>query len=95
MGVYRIHDGGIWQGVSRVLRIKSELETAIGIYIVDKDTSSSNLVKNSMLNFGYLGISFIRNNIVLYAKCIYAIYSNLGIKSALGTLNKTINYFSR
>lgn len=94
MGVYRIHDGGIWQGVSRVLRIKSELETVLGIYNKDMNLVSSILVKNTLSNFGYLGISFLRKNIFLYLKCLYVIYSKLGVKECFSIMNNTANYFS-
>ena len=95
MGIYRVHAGGIWQGANRIMRIKAELETAVSIYYVDKDITSAILTKNNMLQFGYYGISFLRKNTKLYLKCIYAIYCKLGLKCALSTMNKTINYFAR
>lgn len=93
MGVYRIHEGGIWQGVPKVLRIKNEIETVLGIYYIDKDIVSSNLVKNTLLSFGYLGLSFFKKHFILYLKCLCAIYSKLGIKECFFTMNKTANYF--
>lgn len=95
MGVYRIHEGGIWQGTTRVLRIKSELETSLGIYDIDKDAISAELVKNVMCQFGYLGISFLKKNMLLYIRCIYAIFRHLGLKLTLITMNETTNYFLR
>ena len=95
MAIYRIHDAGIWQGATRFMRITADLKTVLGIYSIDKDESSSKLVKNSMIQFGYLGISFLRKNIRLYMKCIYAIYKHLGVLCTLNTINKTINYFNR
>ena len=95
MGVYRIHEGGIWQGVTRITRIKADLETTLAIYNVDKDLSSAKLVRSSMLVYDYMGISFLKRYFLLYIKCIYAIYSKLGISCALNTLKRTANYFVR
>lgn len=93
MGVYRIHEGGIWQGTTRVLRIKSELETVLGIDKKDKDVVSSKLVKNTLFNFGYLGVSFFRKYIKLYLRCLYVIYQKQGFKECVYLMNRTANYF--
>ena len=95
MAIYRIHDAGIWQGATRITRIKADLETTLAIYNVDKDLSSAKLVRSSMLVYDYMGISFLKRNFLLYIKCIYAIYSKLGISCALNTLKRTANYFVR
>lgn len=95
MGIYRIHEGGIWQSVTRITRIKADLETTLAVYNVDKDISSAKLVRSSMLVYDYMGISFLIRYFLLYTKCIYAIYSKLGISCALNTLKRTANYFAR
>ena len=95
MGIYRIPEGGIWQSVTRITRIKADLETTLAVYNVDKDISSAKLVRSSMLVYDYMGISFLIRYFLLYTKCIYAIYSKLGISCALNTLKRTANYFAR
>lgn len=93
MGVYRIHNGGLWQGVNRVQQIKADMETCIGIYDVDKDKQSALLLKNSIHLFGYLGLSFLKDNFRMYKRIIKIIYKELGFIECMKILWHTNNYF--
>lgn len=93
MGVYRIHNGGLWQGANRVQRIKADMETCIGIYDVDKDKKSALLLKNSILLFGDLGLSFLKDNFRMYKRMVKIVYKELGFIECMKMLWHTNNYF--
>ena len=93
MSVYRIHNGGLWQGANRVQRIKADMETCIGIYDVDKDKKSALLLKNSIHLFGYLGLSFLKDNFRMYKRMVKIVYKELGFIECMKMLWHTNNYF--
>lgn len=93
MCIYRCHYGGIWSGANRVQRIKAEMETSFGIYDVDKDKKSALLLKNSILLFGYLGFSFLKDNFRMYKRMVKIVYKELGFIECMKMLWHTNNYF--
>ena len=93
MGIYRCHYGGIWSGTNRVQRIKADMETCIGIYDVDRDKKSALLLNNSIHLFGYLGLSFFKDNYRMYKKIMKILYHELGFLQCVKTLWHTSNYF--
>lgn len=93
MSIYRCHYGGIWSGANRVQRIKADMETSIGIYDVDKDKKSALLLKNSILLFGYLGFSFLKDNFRMYKRMVKIVYKELGFIECMKMLWHTNNYF--
>lgn len=92
MSVYRSHDNGIWQGASRITRIKADLDTVMCIYNNDRDTLSAKLVKNTLTVWGVLGISFLKKNVGLYIRCLSAVCEKLGVKNTLIVLYRNFNY---
>lgn len=93
MGVYRIHQGGVWQGVDKSKQIKADIETMMAIYDVEKSKSSALLLRNSVRNFGFLGWSFFKNNFKSYVNAMKVIYSELGICIFLKTVLRSIKFF--
>lgn len=93
MGVYRVHKGGVWQGVDRSKKIKAELDTVMAIYDVEKSKQAATLVKNSMRYFRYLGWPFFKHYFKIYARAINIICRELGLVEALKAVCRSIKFF--
>ena len=93
MGVYRVHKGGVWQGVDKSKKIKAELDTVMAIYDVEKSEQAALLVRNSMRYFGYLGRTFFRNYFKTYLKVLRIVCSKLGLWSAIKSIVYSLKFF--
>lgn len=93
MGVYRVHKGGVWQGVDRSKKIKAELDTVMAIYDVEKSKQAATLVKNSMRYFRYLGWPFFKHYFKIYARAINIICRELGLVETLKAVCRSIKFF--
>ena len=89
MGIYRIHDGGIWSRIDKGKQTKAELLTAMGVYDVHRDRSSAILLENSAYRFP--GIEFFKENGKLYIRALKILYKELGFKRCWRFLKKTCN----
>lgn len=89
MGIYRIHDGGIWSKIDKGIQTKAEILTAMGVYNVHKDRSSAILLANSAYRFP--GIRFFKENGALYRAVLKIIYKELGVWWCWKFLKKTCN----
>lgn len=93
MGVYRVHKGGVWQGVDKSKKIKAEIDTVMAIYDVERSKQAALLVRNSMRYFGYLGRTFFRNYFKTYLKALRIICSQLGLWSAIKSIVRSLKFF--
>lgn len=92
MGVYRVHRGGVWQGVDNSKKIKAELDTVMAIYDVERSKQAALLVKNSMRYFRFLGWSFFRRYFKTYVRVIKIICKELGLVEALKAVYRSIKF---
>ena len=95
MGVYRVHDGGVWSRSSWLQGFTYNLKVFKSIYDVNKDEVSAKLIKNWLHINGYLDFTFFKNNLFLYIKCLCAILKNVGIRGFLSVLYRNLNFFKR
>lgn len=93
MGVYRVHQGGVWQGADESKKIKAELDTVMAIYDVERSKQSALLVRNSMRYFRFLGWSFFRHYFKTYVRVIKIICKELGLVEALKAVYRSIKFF--
>lgn len=102
MGVYRIHEGGIWSGVSRKKQCAGEITSVLCLYNDINSIAAVRTLNNYLIRLKYIGISFLSTYYKLYFKCIKAIFKELGFKAAIKciyynctypTIQKIINKF--
>lgn len=94
MGIYRIHNGGVWSSVSSAKRISDDLNTLMGIYEHEHDRMSASMIYNYIDGKGYLGITFLRKNIKLYFSVLSILWEYYGLKS-ISLFVRSINYIKR
>lgn len=93
MGVYRIHDGGVWQGAKKSIQIKSDLDVMLAIYEHNRTRQSAILLRRSLYLFGFLGWPFFRKYFKTYLKTIWIIFSELGIIVTLKAIVRSLKFF--
>lgn len=93
MGVYRIHDGGVWQGADKSIQIKSDLDVMLAIYERNRNRQSAVLLRRSLYLFGFLGWPFFRKYFKTYIKTIWIIFSELGIIVTLKAIVRSLKFF--
>lgn len=93
MGIYRCHNGGIWSKTSNSIRIKAEIDTAIGIYCIEKDLQAAKLIKNRIHTLGYLGISFFKQYYKTYFNAMKILLKNFGFTTTIKLMIRSLNYF--
>lgn len=94
MGVYRVHNQGVWSGVNRQKRIADDLKVLWTIYEVEKTDSSATYIYNFLMQTGYLGVSFFLKNTYLYFSVLRILYKYYGVE-ALSVFFHSINYRKR
>lgn len=92
-GVYRHHEGGIWQGTTYLGQVLSEFYAIRGICEVEISTLSAKYLYNCMFSKGFLGKKFICKYINLYNSLLKIITNKLGWKSGLNLCIKNLNVF--
>ena len=90
MGVYRIHENGVWSCVSKEDRLKQNLLTLEGIYDAEFTLMSAMYIYNCLSGVRRLKHSFYKENWNLYIKCIGIIIRHLGIVRAMKVLIKNL-----
>lgn len=92
-GIYRHHEGGIWQGTTNLGRLLSDLKTIEGICEVDNAIESVGYLYNYMQEKGFLGKKFIIKHINYYFSLIKIIEKKRDWKSGLNLCIKNLNVF--
>lgn len=93
MGIYRCHSGGVWSCVDRPVRIKAEIDTTVGVYIIEQNMQSATFIKNSIYACGYLGSLFFKRYHKTYFSVMKILFKELGFSSTLKLIIRSFNYF--
>lgn len=93
MGIYRCHNGGIWSKTSNSTRIKAEIDTAIGIYCIEKDLQAAKLIKDRIHTLGYLGMPFFKQYYKTYFNAMKILQKNIGFIPTIKLMIRSLNYF--
>lgn len=93
MGIYRYHNGGIWSKANNSMRAKAEIDTAIGIYCIEKDLQAAKLIKNRIHTLGYLGMPFFKQHYKTYFNAMKILLKNFGFIPTIKLMIRSLNYF--
>ena len=95
MATYRKHKGGVWHGASKERQVKSEINTVLGIYDVEKSVEAARFLRVSIYNLGYLGFHFLRNQYDIYSKALSVVFNELGFVVWAKTIFRSFNIFHK
>lgn len=93
MATYRRHKGGVWMGSSKDSQVKSEINTVLGIYDVEKSIEAARFLRVSVYNLGYIGFKFLRKHYKDYNQVSKIVYNELGFMVWAKTLFHSFNVF--
>ena len=95
MGVYRLHDGGVWMGVKKEQRITAEIKYALAIYEVEKSREAAMFIRGSIYGFGYIGLKYLLRHYKPYFNAIRIVMTELGIKVTMKIIFRSFNIFHK
>lgn len=92
MGVYRIHQGGVWSGGRTYEQAHSNISAIKSIYDIEHSAISVKYLYNCLYSQGYLGISFFIRYWKLYIRVLLIFFQNLNLSTVLTILKRTLMY---
>lgn len=95
MGVYRIHDSGIWSGVKNYEQAKSNISAIKSIYEEEKSDLAAIYLYKCMCCHGYLGIRFLVQNLKLLIEVLYILMKNFGLRISFKTFLDSVVFFKK
>lgn len=88
MGVYRVHNGGVWSGINHDKRIETEFIVRFGIYDVDPCYDSAFFIKTQF--FKSMSRRWMLNNFSIFIKSLRIMIKHLGLWVTFKAIIKSI-----
>lgn len=87
MGVYRVHDGGVWSGINEDKKIETEFVARLGIYEADPCCDSALFIKSQF--FRPMSRRWMLKNVPLLKRSINIMARELGLWVTLKAIIKS------
>lgn len=87
MGVYRIHNGGIWSHLTSQDKCFFEIKQRLAIYKIEKTEISVDFILNTMQQRCYSRFLLIKN-FMLVCNIFYAVYKYKGMRTCISLVKK-------
>ena len=88
MGVYRVHNGGVWSGINHDKQIETEFIARFGIYDVDPCYDSAFFIKTQF--FKSMSRRWMLNNFSIFIKSLKIMIKHLGLWVTFKAIVKSV-----